>query len=204
MIKAIETTYKGYRFRSRLEARWAVFFDVLRIEWEYEKEGFVVGPNQDVSYLPDFFLPESNTWVEVKGAAHLFDWHQLACAVDWGAGLPDIEESVGTSAGLLLLGPIPNCGPEVPIHPILQHHEGGWVGYASFTKDGLRVMNNTNVHFDSTWGRGNHEGNEWTAVVTCWFTDKANQNVRAWDIVRRAYSVARSARFEHGETPRIV
>ena len=27
-IKAIETYYKGYRFRSRLEARWAVFFDL--------------------------------------------------------------------------------------------------------------------------------------------------------------------------------
>lgn len=39
-IKAIETSYKGYRFRSRLEARWAVFFDALGIEWEYEKEGY--------------------------------------------------------------------------------------------------------------------------------------------------------------------
>ena len=29
MIKAIETVYNGYRFRSRLEARWAVFFDAL-------------------------------------------------------------------------------------------------------------------------------------------------------------------------------
>lgn len=28
-MKAIETRYKGYRFRSRLEARWAVFFDAL-------------------------------------------------------------------------------------------------------------------------------------------------------------------------------
>ncbi|MCB6994492.1 hypothetical protein LI177_13475 [bacterium 210820-DFI.6.37] len=26
-LKAIQTEYKGYRFRSRLEARWAVFFD---------------------------------------------------------------------------------------------------------------------------------------------------------------------------------
>jgi hypothetical protein len=26
-IKAIETLYRGYRFRSRTEARWAVFFD---------------------------------------------------------------------------------------------------------------------------------------------------------------------------------
>ena len=35
-IKPIETIYKGYRFRSRLEARWAVFFDALGIEYEYE------------------------------------------------------------------------------------------------------------------------------------------------------------------------
>lgn len=27
--QVIETEYKGYRFRSRLEARWAVFFDTL-------------------------------------------------------------------------------------------------------------------------------------------------------------------------------
>ena len=33
-FKAIETKYKGFRFRSRLEARWAVFFDALGIEWE--------------------------------------------------------------------------------------------------------------------------------------------------------------------------
>ena len=28
-IKPIETKYNGYRFRSRLEARWAVFFDMI-------------------------------------------------------------------------------------------------------------------------------------------------------------------------------
>lgn len=39
-IKAIKTEYKGYRFRSRLEARWAVFFDALGVRWEYEKEGY--------------------------------------------------------------------------------------------------------------------------------------------------------------------
>ena len=38
MVKPIETVYKGYRFRSRLEARWAVFFDALDIEWYYEPE----------------------------------------------------------------------------------------------------------------------------------------------------------------------
>ena len=41
-IKPIETVYNGYRFRSRLEARWAVFFDTLGIEYEYEKEGYEI------------------------------------------------------------------------------------------------------------------------------------------------------------------
>jgi len=39
-LKPIETHFDGYRFRSRLEARWAVFFKTLGIEYEYEKEGF--------------------------------------------------------------------------------------------------------------------------------------------------------------------
>lgn len=39
-IKAIETIYNGYKFRSRLEARWAVFFDEAGIEYQYEPEGF--------------------------------------------------------------------------------------------------------------------------------------------------------------------
>lgn len=61
-IKAIETFYKGYRFRSRLEARWAVFFDAMGIEWRYETEGFTNGKE---CYLPDFFI--MNRWyVEVK------------------------------------------------------------------------------------------------------------------------------------------
>ena len=52
MIKVINTYYKGYRFRSRLEARWAVFFDACGVEWEYEPEGFDLG--NGLYYLPDF------------------------------------------------------------------------------------------------------------------------------------------------------
>lgn len=62
-IKAIETIYNGYKFRSRLEARWAVFFDNAGIKYEYEPEGFTDG---DLCYLPDFYLPEHNVYVEVK------------------------------------------------------------------------------------------------------------------------------------------
>lgn len=63
-IKAIETQYKGYRFRSRLEARWAVFFDALGVKWEYEKEGFDLG--EAGWYLPDFWLPAQEWWIEIK------------------------------------------------------------------------------------------------------------------------------------------
>ena len=53
-LKAIQTEYKGYRFRSRLEARWAVFFDACGVDWEYEPEGYDLGDG--LYYLPDFLL----------------------------------------------------------------------------------------------------------------------------------------------------
>lgn len=66
MIQAIETRYKGYRFRSRLEARWAVFFDAMKFRWEYEPEGFVTAAGP---YLPDFrvWTPQAQPiWYEIK------------------------------------------------------------------------------------------------------------------------------------------
>lgn len=64
-IKPIETEYNGYRFRSRLEARWAVFFDALNIKYEYEPEGFELQNGE--KYLPDFYLPDLKYYAEVKG-----------------------------------------------------------------------------------------------------------------------------------------
>lgn len=63
-FKAIDTEYKGYLFRSRLEARWAVFFDAIGLRWEYEPEGIVL--SDGTQYLPDFFLPEFHCYFEVK------------------------------------------------------------------------------------------------------------------------------------------
>ena len=62
-IKPIETVYNGYRFRSRLEARWAVFFRAVGIEYQYEPEGFDM---DGLRYLPDFYLPSIDRWFEVK------------------------------------------------------------------------------------------------------------------------------------------
>ena len=86
--KPIETHYGGYRFRSRREARWAVFFDVLGLTYEYEKEGFNLPSGK---YLPDFWLPDWKMWVEIKGnnpseyekqlAFELFEKTSFACAI---------------------------------------------------------------------------------------------------------------------------
>lgn len=65
-LKPIETRYRGYRFRSRTEARWAVFFDNLGWAFEYEREGFDL---DGIWYLPDFWLPSLSAWFEVKGVA---------------------------------------------------------------------------------------------------------------------------------------
>jgi hypothetical protein len=63
-IKAIQTFYKGRNFRSRLEARWAVFFDTAKIDFLYEPEGFDLG--EGLFYLPDFYIPDEDIFVEVK------------------------------------------------------------------------------------------------------------------------------------------
>lgn len=68
-MKPIETIYKGYKFRSRLEARWAKFFDCCDIKYEYEPEGFEIIDNNGVKhkYLPDFYLPDATLRHKDKG-----------------------------------------------------------------------------------------------------------------------------------------
>lgn len=63
-IKAIDTIYRSHRFRSRLEARYAVFLDWLHADWVYEQEGYVVDGKP---YLPDFWLPDRQVHIEIKG-----------------------------------------------------------------------------------------------------------------------------------------
>lgn len=88
-IKAIETKYKGCRFRSRLEARYAVFFDVLGVVWEYEPEGFEF---ENVGrYLPDFYLPGLDAWAEVKAKPFNANERSKAFALSSGTNKPVIQ-----------------------------------------------------------------------------------------------------------------
>jgi hypothetical protein len=66
-LHAIETKYKGYLFRSRVEARWAVFFDACGMLWQYELEGYELPGG--LRYLPDFWLPQIRMFAEVKALA---------------------------------------------------------------------------------------------------------------------------------------
>lgn len=66
-ITAIKTYYGGCWFRSRAEARWAVFFTRLGLDWEWEPERLKCDtPHGD--YLPDFHLPLLDLYLEVKPA----------------------------------------------------------------------------------------------------------------------------------------
>lgn len=94
MIKPIETRYGGYYFRSRTEARWAVYFDAIGIKYEYEKEGYDLG--ELGWYLPDFWLPEYQMFVKVKWED--FTQEEYDKCVCLCVNVPD-------SGFLLLIGP---------------------------------------------------------------------------------------------------
>ena len=63
-LKPIPTNYDGYSFRSRLEARWAVFFRCMGIRYQYEVEGLKLADG--ANYLPDFYLPDFKCYLEIK------------------------------------------------------------------------------------------------------------------------------------------
>lgn len=91
-IKPIETSYKGYRFRSRTEARWAIVFDELNLKWEYEKEGYdLTGYGW---YLPDFNFPKQPNLIvdglviEIKGEDAKLIERSKASSLTYLLGLP--------------------------------------------------------------------------------------------------------------------
>ena len=188
-IKPIETAYAGHRFRSRLEARWAVFFDALGFSWEYEPEGFTL--HDGTRYLPDFYLPRTGTWVEVKGRMAAADLDKCIAALDWHP-LPGCEGQAGTPRGLLLLGPIPKDADRCTRveHTIIGHSDGPVLHWSHFEGDQLVVEN------QFAYGSDALTPEEVLIRPATWNAEIDNQFARA------AYIAARGARFEHGERGR--
>lgn len=217
-MKAIETRYNGCRFRSRLEARWAVFFDAMGIEYRYEPEGFEIDINWwcrgegdpiDIErYLPDFYLPGSQTWIEVKGDLASMEnrkWQAIAWACDWGCQLPWLEDSHGSNSGLVMLGDVP---PEkwhqsgvfaVPMHTIIQHSKGGRIQRCTFNKDGAEFLPGSFMeqeYFDASWSEDRPlEAAIQKRGLTAW----PSKPIQPAPGLIGAYRKARSARFEFGE-----
>jgi hypothetical protein len=207
-VKAIETAWKGYRFRSRLEARWAVAFETLGIEWLYESQGFEVRPYGDgpvLRYLPDFYLPQSKTWVEVKGdpMGLAREYDRQIDMHDFGGILPEFRDSYGSTKGLLLLGNIPDPSAEMVAHPMIVHHEGLHRQWVMFSAPGPAWGSPITVIEDgpleSLFGisrSGAHEADAWVVEHR-----EVRGSGRYYPYLRQAYTAARSARFEHGEAP---
>ena len=73
-VKPIPATVYGVTTRSRLEARWIIFFERAGIPWEYEPQAYRVGSR---GYLPDFRIRPHHgadqAWMEIKPLADTFD-----------------------------------------------------------------------------------------------------------------------------------
>ena len=69
--------YDGHHFRSTQEARFACFFNELAVDYAYEPDTYEfplspespllpTHPSNSVKYIPDFYLPSFDVFIEVK------------------------------------------------------------------------------------------------------------------------------------------
>lgn len=210
-IKAIETRYAGCHFRSRLEARWAVFFDHLGAPWQYEPQGYELpwrlslNYEETLSYLPDFWLPTPLVWAEVKGIldeAEALRLLNAAAALSSGGGDGCGYDNDGRD--LVVLGPIPTAQDlAMPYRwsPTRLHmHKGNllaspWI-YAG-PHDGESIAGD----YGGNRLKDILDGNDPIKVINqllrpCWYEYGQGANPPG---ILAALTAARSARFEHGQ-----
>jgi hypothetical protein len=220
MIKAIETRYKGYRFRSRLEARWAVFFDHVGWNWKYEHQGYTIGWADECSqrnWLPDFEVEiplnygmSNRFYVEVKGDKDFFKDGEFCDFLDFGGGPPMFADSFpavqsgkrefysGQSMPIVILGDIPRDAWGRLFVPVLTHEKGVNLVWCLADSNGLEGRTSRLL-----WGSF-QQAEQVEYNVQRGFSDfqpKIIPTVLANKRVMEGLSVARSARFEHGESP---
>jgi hypothetical protein len=193
-IRPIETVFKGCRFRSRLEARWAVFFQTLGVRWVYEPEGYELPSGR---YLPDFQLDSSRVggflWVEVKPDRPA-----------WPAGFVrawDLARLSGIPVWFLCGQPWPGRHEIVVVDPLradqeMPGEEDFWA-YNCLTE--CRRCSGWCLLANEEWGE--FSGYCDVGLHECGDHDK--MPLPPSDLYARpihhAYAVAQAARFEHGE-----
>lgn len=173
-IKPIETHYKGYRFRSRLEARWAVYFDTIGLDWEYEHEGYDLG--EFGYYLPDFYSSSMDVFFEVKPVYPTDDYMRKIRAI---TQIKPLILLVGTPSLRFYDAFTSNQELKVVVsydHKIMPEY-GFWYSSSDASLEDFISGGWTVIRGDVEFDR------------------------RDWPLsdAIRAVSAARSARFEHGE-----
>lgn len=209
-ITAIETIYKGCRFRSRLEARWAVFFDACGIKWEYEPEGFEIDGEK---YLPDFYLPDLDTYAEVKGQRPGYEQEilKLQKFIVWGgpikqivilSNLPDVKmwglphfpayywHTRQVMAGWFFFYDVID---DVDGHISNAHYRGPYIT-RGFVNDRFSIEPVTDYDLELQMRNADDVWKEAYDEAYYKYTRQVNS------IVFEAFNKARSARFEYGES----
>lgn len=175
--KAIETRYNGRRFRSRVEARWAVAFDQLGLKYDYEREGYELDGNR---YLPDFHLPDIDCWIEVKGQDPSEQEVRL-CSL--------LAKKLGKRV-FIVIGP-----PELEKEQFILIKSDGSV-------DEHRFMLLEDRRTDGEYWFASNHGGEYMEEGYSVGPAKGEDHDRpplVRDTLKKAFDAALSARFEHGE-----
>lgn len=204
-MKAIQTQYKGYKFRSRLEARFAVMFDALGLKWQYEPEGYDLG--EAGWYLPDFYLPDLDVWVEVKAKPLNAEEREKAFALSSFTNKPVVElceipdpdtlAKVGCMVVKWYYGIDCERLTDIPTMPMLvdyyfeQTAQENVFDWEEFAKTAV------------LWDSENHK-KRYCKPHTHHFKTGAISEQESFSFGAKLYNAAiraRSARFEHGEKP---
>lgn len=189
MIKAIDTNYKGYKFRSRLEARVAVYLDALNASWQYEIEGYLLPVNGN--YLPDFLVssfPKCDRpfWLEVKAVKptlkEIYKLREL-CVVT-------------KTPGAFFVGSTTHKGQQVSTFSAIAQHDGDYCGWHvedafKYIQVDLPVYIEDETAPTDFWDiHGKHMHRCWTTFYNCSYDTN----------LKPAAKTALSARFEFGES----
>lgn len=201
-IKPIETIYNGYRFRSRLEARWAVFFDSLGVDYEYEPEGF---SNNGVLYLPDFLIHgveaihcmewTQDVYVEVEGVP---DQASADKVFTFSRGSRQRASGNPDSIPIWVVGNIPD--PDDYINSMEEQR-------SQRCEKTRCIKNHCSLCINDF---GPLDGDmcfsfslDYTDHLIFRGADSSYDYGKWSDEIQKAFRKARQARFEHGETPNI-
>ena len=196
-MKPMGIEYKGYRFRTALEARWAIFFDACGVDWEYEPECYDLGDG--LSYVPDFLLhgvsgrAGGDLYVEVIPRMTELDAIKIKRFAERSWDMEGMEEVIKNP--VLIVGRLPDGVSAVDISEDIC-----WRAYCSENKGWPYEFNFETIdcdHFAAHPGINKKGGFELFGDDNNYLRDRDD------DATEKAYRAARQARFEFGRVPTV-